>query len=171
MADALDTGDRLERKPRKNLLNFTLRGLPELDYFDTAEARQKAIEEIGTEAGNPTSGQFWLGILLVAGGALASRWLAGWLLTFVLWPRLIEEVLHTIGMLAGFLVVLRWLHRQGTSRDLRGKLLQCGVPICVSCGYLLRGLGPATGRCPECGTEFSPRVRELLACQPTDSVP
>ncbi len=167
----MDAGDAPPKKPRKNLLNFTLRGLPELDHFDTPASRQKAIDEIGTEAGNPKSGQFWLGVLLVIAGALAARWIAGWLLTFVLWPRVVEEILHTVGIVAGFLMVLRWLHRSGTSRDLRRKLLASGVPICIQCGYLLRGLLPETGRCPECGSEFSPRVRELLGQSPIDSMP
>ena len=151
------------KSPRANLLNFTLRGLPELDYFPTPEARQAALDEIGAEAGNPKSRHLWLGVLMTVAGVLAARWLAGWLLSFALWPRLVEEILHTVGMLAGFLLVLRWLHRRGTGRDLRTKLLASGVPVCVSCGYLLRGLSPATGRCPECGTEFSARVRDLLS--------
>jgi hypothetical protein len=160
-----------KRLPRKNLLNFTLRGLPELDYFPTPEVRQTVLDEIGSEAGNPKSGHFWLGVLMTVAGAFTARWLAGWLLSFVLWPRLVEEILHTMGMLAGFLLVLRWLHRRGTTRDLRTKLLVNGVAICEACGYLLRGLSPATGRCPECGTEFSARVRELLSPNSTASAP
>ncbi len=160
-----------ENKPRKNLLNFTLRGLPELEYFPTPQSRQTALDEIGSEAGNPKSGQFWLGVLVTVAGALAARWLAGWLLSFVLWPRLVEEILHTVGTLAGFLLVLRWLHRRGTARDLRLKLLATGVPVCMSCGYLLRGLSPATGRCPECGAPFSSRVCDLLSTSPAISAP
>jgi threonine/homoserine/homoserine lactone efflux protein len=152
---------RRKEARRRTSWNFTLRGLPELDSFPTAEARQAALDEIGSEAGNPKSVHFWLGVLATVAGALAARWLAGWLLSFVLW--VMEEILHAVGMLAGFLLMLRWLHRRGTARDLRMKLLASGVPVCLSCGYLLRGLSAATARCPECGTAFSSGVCELLS--------
>jgi hypothetical protein len=108
-------------------------------------------------------------VLATVASAFLARWLAGWLLSFVLWPRMVEELLRTIGLLTGSLLVLRWLHRRGTAYDLRAKLLASGVPVCMSCGYLLRGLPPTTGCCPECGHAFSPRVRELLII-PADSV-
>jgi predicted Zn-ribbon and HTH transcriptional regulator len=151
---------------RKHLLNFTLRGLPELEHFPDQESRRKALEEIAGEAGNPKIASFWVAIVLLAGATVATRWLAGWLLSKVLWPPIVEEILHTAGMLAGFLIVLRWLHRSGAAGELRAKLLVSGVPVCLKCGYLLRGLPAGTGRCPECGSEFSPRVCELLAREP-----
>lgn len=125
-----------------------------------------ALDEIGTEAGNPGSGGFWIGVVMVAGGAVLGRWLFGWLLSFVLWPVAVEEIIQTAGMLGGFLVVLRWLHRRGTARDLRVKLLTIGIPVCVECGYLLRGLSPEIGRCPECGSEFSPQAATILQNTP-----
>jgi hypothetical protein len=43
---------------------------------------------------------------------------------------------------------------------LRHELLDCGVPICVACGYPLFGLpGP---HCPECGGPFDEKVRQIL---------
>ncbi len=33
------------------------------------------------------------------------------------------------------------------------RLVPSDQPLCVACGYHLRGLG-STGRCPECGLEF-----------------
>ena len=43
---------------------------------------------------------------------------------------------------------------------LRHELLDCGVPICVPCGYPLIGLpGP---HCPECGRPFDQQVQRIL---------
>lgn len=157
------TNSKSQATGRKHLLDFTLRGLPELEHFPDQESRRKALEEIAGEAGNPKIASFWVAIVLLAGATIATRWLAGWLLSKVLWPPIVEEILHTAGMLLGFLIVLRWLHRSGASAELRAKLLVSGVPVCLKCGYLLRGLAPAIGRCPECGTGFSPQAVEILA--------
>ena len=146
----------------RKLLDVTLHGLPELEYFSTPVDRQKAIDEIGAEAGNPKSPGFWLAIGLLVATALLARWAAGLLLSFVLWPRWLEDVLHTAAMVVAFVAVLRWLHRSDAATELRKKLLAGGVPVCMACGYLLRGLSVMTKRCPECGAEFSPRACELL---------
>ncbi|MBN1347474.1 MAG: hypothetical protein JXQ73_32590 [Phycisphaerae bacterium] len=45
---------------------------------------------------------------------------------------------------------LTWLYRYSIRRSLREQLAKSGVPICVECGYQLRGL--TEPRCPECGT-------------------
>jgi hypothetical protein len=63
------------------------------------------------------------------------------------------------------LLVGRFLSVFVTRRDasgfLRERLLDCGVPVCLACGYCLRGI--ASERCPECGVELPPRVREIMA--------
>ena len=57
--------------------------------------------------------------------------------------------------LNGFVVsgVLVHLFRKRIQRSLRSQLVARGTPICVECGYDLRGqLDP---RCPECGRPFN----------------
>jgi hypothetical protein len=56
-------------------------------------------------------------------------------------------------------VVLIHLFRKRIQRSLRSQLVARGTPICVECGYDLRGqLEP---RCPECGKAFD---QSLIKC-------
>ena len=151
--------------PKKHLLNFTLAGLPELEHFEDEAARQAALNEIGEEAADLKSGGYWSGVGILIGATLASQFLGGWLLRFVLWPALLENALNWLATVAAFVLTLRWLHRSGTSAQLRTKLLASGVPVCMKCGYLLRGLSLDSGRCPECGRAFDEPVRAILGGQ------
>lgn len=53
------------------------------------------------------------------------------------------------------------LVREPMRKSLRRQLAERGVPICVPCGYDLRGL--ADGRCPECGASVSPTITSKAA--------
>jgi len=55
-------------------------------------------------------------------------------------------------------VMLTWFWRNRCQRFLRQQLIASGIPICLKCGYDLRGQTEA--RCPECGTSFD---AELIA--------
>ncbi len=57
-----------------------------------------------------------------------------------------------------------WLFRRRIRRSLRQQLIERGVPVCLACGYQLRG--QVDPRCPECGAAFDERLLEL--CRPTD---
>ena len=52
-------------------------------------------------------------------------------------------------------LIFCWHGRRWMRRYLRTYLNEHGVPICLNCGYDLRGLPES--RCPECGTEFKKR--------------
>jgi hypothetical protein len=145
------------------LLQITLAGMPELSLFESDEQRKAALSEIGKEAGNPVTASYWLSVGMV----VISVWLIGWGVE-LLWTRLQLGLVplwlvRLVVMAAAFALVLTWVHRRGAAGELRTKLLQFGVPVCMKCGYSLRGLSLAIGRCPECGAGFDERVREILA--------
>jgi hypothetical protein len=51
-----------------------------------------------------------------------------------------------------YAAVFHWLFRSPIRRRLREELVKQGVPICIPCGYDLRG--QSEPRCPECGAAF-----------------
>ncbi len=53
-------------------------------------------------------------------------------------------------------VVLQWFWRHEFRTLLRKRLISSGVPICLKCGYDLRG--QIESRCPECGTPFDGKL-------------
>ncbi len=54
------------------------------------------------------------------------------------------------------LSVPTWFTRRAIRRELRVQLTQRGIPICIPCGYDLRG--QTRPRCPECGTSFDAKL-------------
>jgi len=59
----------------------------------------------------------------------------------------------------GVAVILTQHHtwfREPLQRSLREQLVSRGVPICLECGYDLRG--QTTPRCPECGTAYDAAI-------------
>jgi hypothetical protein len=59
----------------------------------------------------------------------------------------------------GFAFGFQWAWRKPMRRHLRRRLVALGVPVCLECGYDLRGQTEA--RCPECGAAFDPHLLEL----------
>lgn len=144
------------------LVRVTLAGLPELDLFPSDEDRKRALADLVTS--NRHIPRKFRNIV----GSLG--------FVYVLFPLLIKELLKSwtglplasvylisifMSVAIAFLIRLM-LDRKYLTRALREKLISVDVPICVPCGYLLRGLPPTTERCPECGKEISSEVRALL---------
>jgi uncharacterized paraquat-inducible protein A len=79
---------------------------------------------------------------------------------------LLEDVGQFAVILVGVGFVLRLLHRWGARDDLRQALLAQGVPVCLRCGYCLRGHAADAPCCPECGRALHDRVRAMLSREP-----
>jgi hypothetical protein len=155
-------------KAKKNLFNFTLAGLPELEHFPDAATKQAALKAIEGSVG----WKEWLvGIGLVVVVAVAVQFLLRYLLRAQPITALHGELgdsLRIILTFAAAIGTIRFLHRWGAGTFLRGKLLEAGVPVCLPCGYLLRGLPAETTKCPECGKAIDERARTLLSVPEAD---
>ncbi len=128
----------------------------------TDEQRNVALAEIATDTGNLKSGGFWLGVLLYAGSMLATLFASQYMLRYLPFPYWIEQWLPYVPVIAVGWFTLRYLHRSGLTTAVRQKLLDRNIPICIKCGYSLRGQTLHEARCPECGLHFDARVREIL---------
>ncbi len=77
-------------------------------------------------------------------------------------PPLNEFVLLTLAVAMGAVWIFAPLlvYRKSIQRRVREEICSFGVPICITCGYQLRGIPKA--RCPECGSESTATPDEKL---------
>ena len=138
------------RDPRRTYARIA----PEITLFESAEKARAAVRAF--RRSNWRSRRFWLALLLlmVAIGAVVA------VLEFVALPffRRHGAPSWLVGAAAGFVGGASfgyWMQiamRRPLRRYLRETLVAAGVPVCLSCGYNLRGL--TEPRCPECGAPF-----------------
>ncbi len=141
-------------------------GLPELKLFRDPSAKARALDEIGDGKIGGVVGVLtkpWI-LMLISGSVTVP----------VLFLRPSVRILHLPGniafyadmaLLLGVFCALILLHRPFAARHLRRRLVDSGIPVCVGCGYDLRGLAPLIRgglTCPECGAEVSPETVALL---------
>jgi len=119
---------------------------PELNMLETDEERRDVLERAhSTVRWSSTILALWIALFPVA--VMCKFWLVdrGW---YLVW-----EILFFTSMVSLPFVAVCANYRS-VQRSLRLLLLKRGMPICLHCGYDLRG---ATGsRCSECGSEFEP---------------
>lgn len=127
------------------------RAYPELKYFETDRDGYLTLEEAHR---NVVKGRhFWLVTVILAAGSCVTY--------LALLPVLVgHTVLHigvsvALGILGADLTNSVFL-RRNIRRHLRAKLAEQGVPLCIPCGYDLRG--ETEPRCPECGAAFDPAL-------------
>ena len=122
-----------------------LRLFPELSLFKTEKERKVAFWKA---RGTPST-YIWFaaGIApMILLGHLLIRFLSRFMSPFI--------VMIPLGLFLGLVfgcLVLR-LSRKAVRRRLRGLIVEAGIPICIKCGYDLRG--QVESRCPECGSSF-----------------
>ncbi len=142
---------------KKNRLD-RVRWCPELALFDSEEERKAVIKQFRRRAWRTR--RYWvqaLGFVLAASviySLLMFSAMSAARLVFPGVPQFVSSGLAgvLIGGFSGFAVQFLW--RRPLQRYLREQLIAKGVPICIECGYDLRG--QVDPRCPECGRAFDP---------------
>lgn len=138
---------------------------PELLMFETDEQRRMASRQVQWSLCCHPRTLLWGGALLLA--TLTLSGIIGWSTVGVVpsWALSIACVAAGVILGLGFLVI-SWFAMRDTARlYYRRELQKLGLPVCVNCGYDLRG-GPH-GVCPECGSQISAQPREVRAIQGT----
>ena len=122
-------------------------------YFATERERREAVQAAFARIARSWKWRLSLlavFVLTIVGCAAIPR---------ISWPSI--WFVAAVGMCWSLSLVfgLNLLWRKAWIRELRCLLRERGVPICLHCGYDLRGLAEA--RCPECGHVFEPQVLQL----------
>jgi len=122
---------------------------PELKLFEADEDRRVALRIVRRRL--VRSWQFWFYVIL--GNVLAvlfCAWSAGFLRQMLALPMWAYGTIVGVAMSACFAGVFNYLFRKPVQRHLRNELVARRIPICIKCGYDLRG--QVEPRCPECAT-------------------
>ena len=129
---------------------------PELAFFPRTDWAHEALTRANQEC--MRRWRFWVLILFVL---ILIPFVAHFLI-FIL--HLPFDGAGVTGGLAGAIVpsIGFIVYRRNARRHLRKELVALKIPICLECGYDLRGQTDA--RCPECGTAFDPAL--LKNCVP-----
>lgn len=142
-----------------------MRGHAELGLFPTVQQRRRAVRRAVSKfiwrrafwltLGKTTALAILLALAVLALLAALSSWYPVPIRTALPWAAV--PLLMVIAIAVFY--ANRWMSRY-IPELLRHELLDCGVPICLGCGYPLFGLsGP---NCPECGSPFDEKVRQIL---------
>ena len=125
---------------------------PELGQLETEEERQAVFKQALQKVGKRP--RFWLYMIL---GTVVLP--AGVYLVFssvirrIPMPRLLIAGLIG-GIVAGSMAASwQFVFRSAIQEQIRLEMVARGVPVCMGCGYDLRG--QVEPRCPECGRAFS----------------
>jgi len=139
-------------EPSKSKYEWMYGTFPEMALFETDAERKAALKSVQRHLFG-RNWRFWLyglAVLIITAAAAPSvvqvvlgygtRWgVSTWITAPLLVLALITVYYWGIGML--------W--ERSVQRFLRDRLRAAGVPVCLGCGYDLRGT--EAPRCPECG--------------------
>jgi len=140
------------------------RFVPELALFDTEDERREVYRDFWRERWGRWGFVLYCvaSVMAVAGLSLTTSILFVIIDKFLnrrgfTFPEWVRPCVGAAGMMLCMLTVGAWstyLARRRLRRYCRQRLVTKGVPICIECGYDLRG--QVEPRCPECGKEFDP---------------
>ena len=128
---------------------------PELNLLETKAERRKvhrrALKRLRRRP------RFWINLTLALVSLGATAILA------VLWLERWFPMLHgntggiAVGIIGGtFGVTFQYVFRKPLRKQMRLELAAMGIPVCIACGYDLRG--QREPRCPECGRPFDAKL-------------
>jgi hypothetical protein len=119
---------------------------PELDLFDDTSERLEAYRRARSSVVGQRSRALVLVALILATAFILAMLMVGFQSLAIWVGPFVSGVSGAIGLAAA-----NYLFRRPIQEHLRAQLNARGIPVCVRCGYNLRG--NVTGRCPECGTQ------------------
>ncbi|MHC4797878.1 MAG: hypothetical protein ACYTF1_14640 [Planctomycetota bacterium] len=125
--------------------------VPEYALFNNDKERDRVSEQFRSSSKFAQIIWIWSFLYVVC--------LAGYYLLPEHWPfKLISERFHLFlnGMGLFLFVAIIFINAKSPQKFLRQELCKRGIPICIKCGYDLRG--QTEPRCPECGQEFDEKL-------------
>lgn len=130
-----------------------VRRYPELALFPDEEDAARSLRQAAGEAWLSAFASF---ILLALPMLLAGNWVLEPVLYPILRPSLrLSGWIGLVPLIILAAVLVRRIPRR-IRFNLRKALIYSLIPVCLTCGYSLRGLQP--GICPECGAAWDPRL-------------
>lgn len=155
-------------RARRHHRGVLIGDMPELLHFSSEAQRQVAVDQVVKELRQEREIRPAMTVLVAVLSAVVAvplylgiRFVGSMYLPVTAAKLLGVGAVFVLMLLPAYLAI-----RRGAPKLLRRKLLSAGVPVCMACGYVLRGCpGP---NCPECGTPFADEVRTLLASQQPD---
>jgi len=128
--------------------------LPELERFPTDLQKEEALRTAKSQRPTLLLASVFLVLVLATVGVML------YLTTTFLPPGRVSEFVGQmicqllISLIMAYMGIRLWV--TPIRRSLRRTLVNRGVPICIPCGYDLRGQDKAA--CPECGAPFDPKL-------------
>jgi hypothetical protein len=157
------------RRLGRTVRHLDLRRHPELALFPSEQHGRKAMRRAARKlVGRPAH---LVAAVAAAALSVTSTLVLRKLVASLGLPisQLTRDLILAVPVIIVCCVLGLWLLNRHISKLLRYELLDCGVPICVRCGYHLIGLaGP---NCPECGRPFDAHVRRILETDKSQPAP
>lgn len=135
------------------------RDWPEYDLYPDEAARRAALLAIQKRHFRRNVRFYLFAAAVLAIAALAFplfKLTVGRLLGWISLPLVVHAMVYGICIVGVYFAGIAFFWQQTIRRELRRDLQSRGIAVCLHCGYDCRAL--CTPRCPECGSDFDPRL-------------